>query len=183
MNPHWLRHPRIASLLLLGLFLLAEINGLLQPLARQAYDFGLRASHHPTEERVTLITIDAASIARLGPWPWSKQRHARLLEILGRDRPKAIGFTFPFPPSSPDPGIEVLGKIKNYLSNSTASTHNTPLTSTTQEFATNPAINLDTLNQLLDEGLRALNTEQMLATAINNIGSLFLTMPVTSDPL
>lgn len=41
---------------------------------------GLHAA--PADQRIALVEIDQASIGRIGPWPWSRRVHARLLERL-----------------------------------------------------------------------------------------------------
>ena len=74
---------------------------------------------------VVIVGIDDASLAALGPWPWSRDIHARLI-----DRPSAAGaqnrctppaFTQP----QSDRGWPICAKIRDTLS---ASTETTPLT-------------------------------------------------------
>ncbi len=44
----------------------------------------------PTD--VLLITIDEASLAEYGRWPWPRDRQARLLEVIAAGQPKAVGY-------------------------------------------------------------------------------------------
>ncbi|MEO5333368.1 MAG: serine/threonine-protein kinase [Magnetococcus sp. YQC-5] len=163
----WLRNDRLLALVLTLLLVLADRTAPIQALERMAYDIGMGLTARPLDERITLIAIDDASIARLGPWPWSKHPYARLLDILALSSPKAIGFTFPFLPSPPNPGLEVLNKIKNHLNQGDNPTSNP-----------SQGLDLPTLHRLLDEGMLTLNEDRLLAEAIQKTGNVILTMPV-----
>lgn len=56
------------------------------------------------ERRVTVIDIDEASIAAVGPWPWPRRRVADLLDALvGSYGARAVGVDIVFPsPADPD---------------------------------------------------------------------------------
>ncbi|MEP3226739.1 MAG: CHASE2 domain-containing protein [Parasphingorhabdus sp.] len=43
-------------------------------------------------EDILIIAVDEDSLAAFGKWPWSRNRHAQLLNILADARPKAIAF-------------------------------------------------------------------------------------------
>lgn len=51
------------------------------------------------DSRITILAIDDASLAQLGHWPWSRNTHARLVEILQEGNAATVGFdiTFPLP--------------------------------------------------------------------------------------
>jgi len=54
--------------------------------------------------RVAVVEIDDCSIARIGPWPWSRQQHADLLDALDRAGASAVGYDVMFlEPSNDDP--------------------------------------------------------------------------------
>ena len=54
--------------------------------------------------RVVVVEIDDCSIARIGPWPWSRQQHADLLDALDRAGVRAVGYDVMFlEPSNDDP--------------------------------------------------------------------------------
>ena len=55
-----------------------------------AYDRLLPLHQRIADDRVVLVTIDEASIAELGRWPWPRKRHAELLDQLKNQNPKAI---------------------------------------------------------------------------------------------
>jgi CHASE2 domain-containing sensor protein len=51
--------------------------------------------------QVVVVEIDDCSLARLGPWPWSRQQHADLLDALDRAGAKAVGYDVLFAEPSP----------------------------------------------------------------------------------
>ena len=54
--------------------------------------------------KVVVVEIDECSIANIGPWPWSRQQHADLLDALDRAGARAVGFDVQFvDPSQLDP--------------------------------------------------------------------------------
>jgi len=54
--------------------------------------------------KVAVVEIDDCSIARIGPWPWSRQQHADLLDALDRAGARAVGYDVLFlEPSKDDP--------------------------------------------------------------------------------
>jgi CHASE2 domain-containing sensor protein len=56
------------------------------------YDWGLRlCESQETSPRIALVAVDAASQARLGPWPWSRSRWADLIRAISIEKPAAIG--------------------------------------------------------------------------------------------
>ncbi|MGB3200803.1 MAG: EAL domain-containing protein, partial [Nodosilinea sp.] len=63
--------------------------------------FRLRGEH-PWSDQVVLITIDDASLDRLGAFPWRRQRYADLLQQLQAAPPRVIVFDLLFSDHSPD---------------------------------------------------------------------------------
>jgi len=91
--------------LALSLAMLAAANGeLIQSLERKAYDMGVAASSRTPSERVAVIAIDDQSIANIGRWPWSRDVHARLTDLLVGAKAKVIGNTVLFSEPQIDPG-------------------------------------------------------------------------------
>lgn len=74
---------------------LGDINRLL-------YDQVLRTDERaaPSPE-IVIIGIDERSIAALGPWPWSRTLHARLLEQLAPHAPRSVLFNVFFDTPGP----------------------------------------------------------------------------------
>lgn len=60
------------------------------------------------DERILIVEIDEASLAALGRWPWSRDDHARLVDVLARYRPVAAGYSVLF--LDPSPQDEALAR-------------------------------------------------------------------------
>ncbi|MBF0262845.1 MAG: CHASE2 domain-containing protein, partial [Magnetococcales bacterium] len=113
MTPLQALNHRLPALALALLFLILDQFGLFDPLERLAYDRGLRALARPAETRVALITIDDATLVRLGPWPLAPRHHLRLLEILQRAEPRVVAFTEPITTHEPseEASLRALGAL------------------------------------------------------------------------
>src|SRR5215813_4466270 len=74
----------VAILLLSWTTYFAELNS-------TAYDFALRlAGPVPPLSPVVIVAIDEDSLDRIGMWPWSRDKLARLIEGVSVGRPRAI---------------------------------------------------------------------------------------------
>ncbi len=65
-----------------------------------------------------MIAIDDQSIANLGRWPWPREIHAQLLNVLAAGHPKVVGNTVLLFERQKDPGLEYINKISAFLENS-----------------------------------------------------------------
>ena len=83
----------------LGLLIVAGLFSVFRsPMAPAAaiesklYDWRLRlCESQETSPKIALVAVDAASQARLGPWPWPRSRWADLIRAISLERPAAIG--------------------------------------------------------------------------------------------
>jgi signal transduction histidine kinase len=74
----------VAILLLSSTTYFAELNSL-------AYDFALRLAGPVSPSSPTvIIAIDEDSLARIGMWPWSRDKLARLIDGVSLGKPRAI---------------------------------------------------------------------------------------------
>lgn len=68
------------------------------------YDHFLSAQQYHADERIVIVAVDDSSLKRLGRWPWSRARHAQLLDRLTAMQARAVGFDILFSESqSSDP--------------------------------------------------------------------------------
>ena len=74
------------------MFVLAG-SDLVQSLERKAYDWGVRASSRELLSRIAVIAIDDASIANLGRWPWPRDLHAKMTDLLAGAKAKVVANT------------------------------------------------------------------------------------------
>ncbi len=87
---------RIFLLLMLACAaLLGYVRGLGQA-DRLIYDSLIKVTQRPATSQIVIVAIDKISIAGLGRWPWHRQVHANLLDILSRTNVKAIGMDIIF---------------------------------------------------------------------------------------
>ena len=94
------------------LLLLFAGSDFIASLERAAYDFGVRASSREPSDKVAVIAIDDQSIENLGRWPWPRDLHAQMLDILKQGGAKAIGETVFFSEPQIDPGLQFIRELK-----------------------------------------------------------------------
>src|SRR5450755_980438 len=98
--------------LVVGLAVLLVSNSdLLQSLERKAYDMGVMSSSRAPLDRIAVIAIDDVSIANLGRWPWSREIHAKMTDILSAAKAKVIANTVFFTEPQIDPGYQYIVKL------------------------------------------------------------------------
>ncbi len=102
----WFFGLAVALVLLLG-----GNSDLMQSLERKAYDMGMMASSRAPLDRIAVIAIDDASVTNLGRWPWSREIHAKMTDILAGANAKVIGNTVFFTEPQVDPGYQYIVKL------------------------------------------------------------------------
>src|SRR5262247_2231602 len=65
---------------------------LIEGLERAAYDWGVRASSRTPSDKVAVIAIDKQSIDNIGRWPWPRDLHARMIDLLAQAKARAVGY-------------------------------------------------------------------------------------------
>jgi CHASE2 domain-containing sensor protein len=92
----------LVALALLAIALTGSLSGALQRVDHLVFDLGQLVFSEPIPDDIVLVTVDEYSLDRLGRWPWSREVHARLLEVLCAERPAVVGFDIAFSePQSP----------------------------------------------------------------------------------
>jgi CHASE2 domain-containing sensor protein len=157
-----------AGLVISLLFLFAGSSAFLQSLERKAYDLGVQASSRNAGDIIAIIAIDDQSIANIGRWPWSRDIHARMTDMLAGAHAKVIGNTVFFVEPQLDPGLAYINKLAEFVAASSIPT-------------TSPdAAQLDTL---IKEAEAALNTDSKLAASFKQAGNVVVAMPfVIGEP-
>src|SRR4030067_1469461 len=103
------------ALLFALVFLSGANSDLMQSLERKAYDRGVLASLRTPSDKIAVIAIDDQSIANLGRWPWPREIHANMVDILAAGRAKAIGYTVFFFEPQVDAGLGYINKIAGLI--------------------------------------------------------------------
>ena len=91
--------------------LLAGNSDLIQSLERKAYDMGVKASSRNPSEKIAVISIDKQSIDNIGRWPWSREVHAKMTDMLVKAQAKVIGNVVFFSEPQIDPGLVYVNKL------------------------------------------------------------------------
>ena len=111
----------LAGLAIIGIFLLHPLTDfgksmftLLPKLEGLAYDARLKLTLPNTgDPQVVIIDIDEASLQRLGRWPWSRDKLAKLTtQLFERYGVRAVGFDILFAEPDLSSGIAVLDSLR-----------------------------------------------------------------------
>jgi len=81
------------GVLVVALFaLFSSMSDWLPSLERKAYDAALQSASRQPSDKVAVIAIDKQSIDNIGRWPWPRDTHARMIELLSQAKARAIGY-------------------------------------------------------------------------------------------
>jgi len=149
------------------LMLFAGGSDLLQSLERKAYDMGVKASTRAPSDRIAVIAIDKQSLDNIGRWPWSRDVHARMVQLLAAAKAKVIGYTVFFAEPQLDPGYQYISKLLE-LATRASETGQAPATGELGQFV-----------GILREAEETLNTDRKLAASIKSAGNVVLPMLFT----
>lgn len=140
---------------------------LIQSLERKAYDLGVKASssRNPSE-KVAVIAIDDQSIANIGRWPWSREVHAKMIDLLAGAKAKAIGNTVFFSEPQVDPGLNYINKLTQLYADSSLKDLADPAAQQV----------LSQIDAQLKEAEQNLNTDRKLAESIQKANNVLLAM-------
>jgi len=146
---------------MVALVLLVASNGdLIQSLERKAYDLGVKAATRTPSDRIAVIAIDDQSIANIGRWPWPRDVHAKMTDILSNAKAKTIGYTAFFFEPQVDAGLSYINKLNE--------------TFTTSRLKGSKEPEIEKLETLLAEASAALNTDQKLADSFKKANNVLL---------
>lgn len=85
-----------------------------------AYDYGVSHTSATPNPNVAVIAIDDASIKTLGRWPWPRDYHAALLDLLHKAGAKVIGLTIFLSEAQVDQGSVFIQDMMNYYDHCSA---------------------------------------------------------------
>ncbi len=187
-----------AGLIITVVIVLSSGSTQLQSLERSAYDWGVRSTERYPSDKIAIIAIDDVSIANIGRWPWPRDLHADMIQLLSEGGAKVIGQTVFFLEPQIDPGTVYIKELINFFSN--ASFNDIPaeidsLSTMLEANSRNRAIadllafyletnlhsrlnqDLDTLKSRLIEAEQALDTDSKLARSMAAAKNVVLAMP------
>lgn len=151
--------------LLIGLlFTAVNFSGiaLFDGLEQSLYDAGVRGTSRDlsTTEKVSIIAIDEKSLERIGRWPWPRNYHAEMVNLLTEAKAKTIGMGIFFFEPQVDQGIRYIENLEKIYSGSGIA-------------KTNPAF-ADSFEQALMEAYVALDTDSALVESIASAKNVLL---------
>jgi CHASE2 domain-containing sensor protein len=153
------------GLVLTLLVFLASGSDLLQSLERKAYDMGVQASSRTPSDRIAVIAIDDESIANIGRWPWPRDVHAKMVDLLAAAKAKVIGYTVFFSEPQIDPGYRYITHLLDMARK--------PAPGTLEGDAVAPLL------AVLTQAEASLNTDRKLADSFARAGNVLLPMLFT----
>ena len=133
---------------------------LLQSLERKAYDLGVRATSQVPIDRIAVVAIDDQSIANIGRWPWSRDVHVKMTELLTGAKAKVIGYNVFFFEPQVDPGLEYINRLTQTFSSSS--------------FRNSADPSASQFNRILQEAAEALNTDAKLVGSFKRANNVLL---------
>ena len=148
--------------------LVASGGDLIQSLERKAYDLGVKSASRTPSDRIAVIAIDDQSIANIGRWPWPRDVHAKMTDILSNAKAKTIGYTAFFFESQVDAGLAYINKLNEAYAASKFKGSHDP--------------DAEKLEALLAEATGALNTDQRLAESFKKSNNVLLPMVFQQFP-
>jgi serine/threonine-protein kinase len=146
----------LGALVVVAVLFFSRFSETIPSLERAAYDFGVQATSRTPSERIAVIAIDDTSIANIGRWPWSREVHARMTELLAGAKAKVIGNTVFFSEAQVDPGYGYIAKL--------------------MEIAERAQPQSPEMLALLREAEQQLNTDRKLAESYAKAGNVLLPM-------
>lgn len=118
----WMSNGVLGVLSLVLFLLFWQASSLGRSLEWLLYDWGMGWAGRSASADIALITVDDASIANFGNWPWPRSRHAELLQKLATVQPKAIVNTIFFSEPQREQGLDVIQQMKPLLAEAEAQT-------------------------------------------------------------
>lgn len=146
-----------AALAALAVAALCAVTGVSQRLDGALYDAATTTSSPPPLPEIAIVNVDDASLAALGPWPWSHDIHARLIDRLAASGAKTIVHTPYLTTPQTSPGLAPVRKIRETLA-----------------AAADPSSLAAEISRLAAEADQALDADARLATAIQRAGNVLL---------
>ena len=91
--------------------LLSWMSDLAPGLERKAYDLAVQSASRTPSDKVAIIAIDKQSIDNIGRWPWPRDTHAKMLDLLSQAKARAVGYLVFFSEPENERINRTLGKL------------------------------------------------------------------------
>jgi eukaryotic-like serine/threonine-protein kinase len=102
----------VGALVVVGVLMLHQLGSLPSTLERRFYDDANASTSRQPSDKITVIAIDDTRVTSIGRWPWSRDIHAQMTDILAGSKSKVIAnSTFLIEPQT-NRGLVYIRKIK-----------------------------------------------------------------------
>jgi eukaryotic-like serine/threonine-protein kinase len=149
----------VGVLVVLAVLILHQAGDLIGTLERRFYDYASTVTSRQPSDKIAVIAIDDVSIANIGRWPWSRDVHAQMTDLLSGAKAKVIAnTTFFFEPQT-DRGLQYIRKIKETLG------------------AADPAaaqLQIEQVGKVIAEAEATLDTDAKLAASIGKAANVVI---------
>ncbi|MEN9865000.1 MAG: hypothetical protein RL748_590, partial [Pseudomonadota bacterium] len=142
---------------------------LISALENKTYDLAVQASSRTPSDRIAIIAIDDQSINNIGRWPWSRDVHAKMTDLLSGAKAKVITNTAFFFEPQKDPGLVYMNKLLDTWKSVPPATDGTNAM---------PA-QWTQFGAILQEAEQNLNTDRRLAKSFAQAGNVVLPVVLT----
>src|SRR5919201_759122 len=143
--------------------LFSWMSELVPSLERKAYDVALLAASRTPSDKVAVIAIDQQSIDNIGRWPWPRDTHARMIDLLAQAKAKAVGYLVFFAEPENEAINRTLAKLVEVAAPAA------------EGQAPNPVL------PLLKAAEEQFNTDRRLASAMQRAGNVVLPLLFTLE--
>src|SRR3990170_6429343 len=100
-----------------ALFVLLFFFEFLSELELKTYDTRMRLfTEEISSDRIAIVAIDAESIAKLGRWPWSRDKAAVMIDKLSSAGARVIGLNILFTEPEESTGLKTVRTLKDGFS-------------------------------------------------------------------
>ena len=159
----------LLSLIVTAVVFLGANSTLIQGLERKAYDIGVQVSSRMPSSDIAVIAIDDQSLGNLGRWPWPRDIHAKMIDLLASAKPKVIGTTIAYIEPERDPGYAYISKLLEIYETDKAAAAKSP-----GKAPVAPA--LERIGSVLVDAEQTLNTDRKLADSVERAGNVVVSM-------
>ncbi|HXA46793.1 MAG TPA: CHASE2 domain-containing protein, partial [Burkholderiaceae bacterium] len=186
----------VGVLVVLAVLLVYAFSDIFATMERRYYDFASTSTSRQPSDRIAIIAIDDQSIANIGRWPWTRDVHAKLIDMLAAANAKTIAYDVFFSEPQTDRGLTYIRKMKDVLAppadgaapaaadvnanaNAAASVAAAPVATSADAQALR-----DQLNKIIGEAEVGLDTDALLAASMKKAGNVVIpSLFVLGEPL
>jgi CHASE2 domain-containing sensor protein len=152
-------------------------SDLIGSLENKVYDMAVKLSSKAPATNIAIIAIDDESINNIGRWPWSREVHAKMTDLLSAAHAKVVGNSIFYSEPQRDAGLVYIDKLLEIYNHGSAQAAD-PV------FSAIPQVqDFEKFGPILKDAETNLNTDKKLADSIARAGNVVLPMGfVLGDP-